>query len=555
MDFKNKQLIGWIQGFVAVFLLLGLTEVVCRYSLVMLNVNPVVFSCCAFSSSAFMLILVGGSGPLVKETIRSVDTWVYGLVLMLSYITGMILYSYVTSTELTMIQKVSVALSLFCSWLFIGRKPDFYQLLGTVVATIGVCIVAYDVNSGDKGFVFFVALLHGIGQAARIFVAELHRPHAKASTLTADPRAKARVIGFVMLVVSVLFLTGSFLIALIQDIDGQVISKGLPTFADFMHPQTVISGFLIGMCLIAPLRILEFSSSQRIKAENFITILTFATVATLFWEWITGPITGLSIKSITGLDLVAMIFITAGGLIISLTRKFKKKDPFDDFLKYSTQDLDSIEETRELMANALEHFKSDIKKTAKALGVPIKVIGAILEDSDKVLTFKKEVLRKVASNYRKKVANSDALTGLVNRVGFMTSLKAAKFEADQFSLLMIDLNKFKPVNDTYGHAAGDFVLQEIGKRLKGLFKTKSLATRLGGDEFSVLLIGSDKADAKQKLKKVKQELERDVFYENNKINVSGSIGIASYPEDTKSAEEMIKIADDGMYRDKGGRRR
>ncbi|MCP4356077.1 MAG: GGDEF domain-containing protein, partial [Proteobacteria bacterium] len=93
------------------------------------------------------------------------------------------------------------------------------------------------------------------------------------------------------------------------------------------------------------------------------------------------------------------------------------------------------------------------------------------------------------------------------------------------------------------------------KRLHGLFKDNSLATRLGGDEFSVLLIGSDKADAKQKLKKVKQEMEKDIFYKKNKINISGSIGIASYPEDTKSAEEMIKIADDGMYRDKGGRRR
>lgn len=549
----SRQAIGWSQAIFSVFVLIGLVQVVSRYSSIMLQVNPVVFSCCAFASCALILIARGGHGPLVKETIRSVDTWLYGFALMISYIIGMYLYVYVTSTELTMLQKVSVALTLFCSWLFLARKPDIYQLIGTLIVTVGVGIVAYDVQSEYKGYVFFMSFIYGSVQAARVFLAELHRPHAKAASMSNDPKAKSRVIGFVMLIVSVIFLTGSLLVALVQHIDGQSILRGFPSLSDFQHAPTVIAGLLTGILLMAPLRVLEFSSSNIIKAENFIAVLTFMSVSTLFWEWATQGLTGMDIKTISGLDLVAVFFITLGGLVISLTRKIKKKEKIEDSLRYCAQDLESVDETREIVANTLEHFNSDIKKSSKALGISKKTLNAVLDDKEKVLAFKEDILREVARKYRKNVARSDALTGLMNRAGFMTALKAASYESDSLSLFFIDLNKFKPVNDTYGHEAGDYVLQVIAERLKELFPNKSLITRLGGDEYCILLLDTDKSQAETKIDLISQELEKEISYQGAKISISGSIGLANCPVDTNSAEELISIADKQMYVKKEGR--
>ncbi|MCP4354958.1 MAG: diguanylate cyclase [Proteobacteria bacterium] len=554
----NKMQKGWLYAFVNVLIFFGLGNIFISYSTQVLEVNKIIFALSTYATCSFCLLYYAKDGKLSMESMRSVDTWAYGVIMLSNYFISLNLFSITSATEASLIQRFSVVFSIFFSWFFLRRKPTRQQLIGLVMIFTGVLYVVGYSPSDKLVYLYVLMFLTGIFQSLRIFIAEFHRPHKRA---TQDPSVKTRcrVIGYVMFVITLLFGTLVGMCTWLQAYIPESYKMNLVIeFKDFFSYQSVVAGAIMGIFIYTPLRFFEFASAEKIKAENYLAVVALSFISTWFWEWATSSITGLSLKELSTQDIIAGIVITVGALIMAInkmTGASKQGSTLENFLKADSQDLESIEETRELIANSLEHFKADIKQTAKALGVPIKVIGAILEDSDKVLTFKKEVLRKVASNYRKKVANSDALTGLVNRVGFMTALKAAKFEADQFSLLMIDLNKFKPVNDTYGHAAGDFVLQETGKRLHGLFKDNSLATRLGGDEFSVLLIGSDKADAKQKLKKVKQEMEKDIFYEKNKINISGSIGIASYPEDTKSAEEMIKIADDGMYRDKGGRRR
>lgn len=214
----SKQALDWGQAIFSVFVLTGLVQIFSRYSSVVLSVNPIVFSCYSFLACAFILILIGGKGSLIKETIKSIDTWFYGFALMISYIVGMCLYAYVTSTELTMLQKVSVALTLISSWVFLSRKPDIFQLIGALIVSLGVIIVAYGIDSEDKKHVFLMSFIYGLVQSARVFLAELHRPHSKAVKMNKDPRAKARVIGFVMLIVSLIFIVGSLLLALYNDI-------------------------------------------------------------------------------------------------------------------------------------------------------------------------------------------------------------------------------------------------------------------------------------------------------------------------------------------------
>ncbi len=547
-EIMTKQAVGWLHGFISVFIFLGINQVVSRYASVVLEVNPVVYSCAAFSSCALILLMLGGSGTLAKETMRSIDTWTYGIVLMLSYIIGMILYAYVTSTELTMLQKISVGMSLFGSWFFIGRAPDRYQIIGTIIITVGVLVVAADIEGPNRGLIYFLSILYGLAQVARVFVAELHRPHAKAASLIAsDPRARARVIGFVMLVVSSLFLVLAALVAFAQESNSEPFIHGLPMLEDFMHPASILSGMLVGILLIAPLRLLEFSSSNIIKAENFMVILTFMTVATFFWEWVTRPITGLSIDAISHNDIIAAIFITAGGLLISLTRSIKKRSAWEDYIIYSVQNLQLVEDSREIVANTIEHFNGDIKKAASALGVPSSVVSAFLEDSEKVIAFKE--LPTIARNYRKNVASADSLTGLANRAAFLTALKSASYEVETFSILYLDLDKFKPVNDTYGHEAGDKILQGVADRLRKTFPTRSAITRMGGDEYCVLLLDANKKLATNDAEKLKAIIAKPFKLDGIKqpITIGASIGIATYPEDGNNAEELLSSADSGMY--------
>ncbi|PPR08763.1 MAG: putative signaling protein [Proteobacteria bacterium] len=537
---------GWLQAFIAILVFLGINQVMGRFASSVLEVHPIIYSCVAFNSCALVLILNGGRGSLAKETMRSIDTWLYGIVLMFSYIIGMLLFSYISATQGTLLQKVSVLLGLIASWIFFARKPDIFQVIGTAIITVGVIIVSIGVESENKGIIYLLALLYGIFQLVRIFTAELHRPHAKAAKSKNDPKAKSRVIGFVMFIVSTMFLLLTFMIALAQELQATPI-KNLPTLSDFSHPGTIFAGFITGILIVAPSRLLEFSSTNIIKAENFTTVTALSFIATVFWENISAPFTGIDVTDISNLDLFAGGLITAGGLLIALTRKLAKKDITAEYLQIETQNFEHIDDTRNIIANSLEHFKHDIKKVSTALDIPTDIIKSIINDKNKNLSFKEYTLKKVSRNYRINIAQKDSLTGLLNRSGFLTKLRAAANEEDTLSLMYLDLNKFKPVNDTYGHKAGDFVLELIGKRLKELFPNKSLVTRLGGDEFCILLIGYDKKQAASKLDIVNNKIEEPISYQDNIISVGTSIGLASFPEDTNSLEDLLSLADKSMY--------
>lgn len=551
MTDQKTLLKGWIQAIAAIVIFLGINQVFARYCAVVLDVNPVVFSCTAFSSCAFVLLLIGGVGPLAKETMRSIDTWLFGIILMMSYIVGVILLAHVTSTESTMLQKISVFLSLIGSWFFLNRKPDFYQVIGTTIITSGVIIVCIGIPSDQRGIVYFLGFLYALFQVLRIFTAELHRPHAKAANMQKDPKARARVIGFIMFIISIVFLVFTFFIALAFEGETNHTIRNLPHLTDFLHAPTIFSGMTTGVFLVAPLRLLEFSSSNIIKGENFTTVTTFSFVATLFWEWATAPLTGLSIKEISSSDILAGLMITAGGLFIALTRhKRQNKETWKTYLKYEPNDLNIVDDSREIVANTLEHFNSDINRTAEALKLPSSVIEALMQDNEKVLAFKGKILQDVTRRYRRNVAMNDPLTGLINRTGFMSELKIAPTKSSNFYVLFIDLDKFKPVNDTHGHDAGDFVLVEVANRLKELFPNNTSITRLGGDEYCLLILDKEKDQLNETIEHIKQILTTPFIYNEHTITIGGSVGVAHYPTDTKTPEDLLKLADKGMYKEK-----
>ncbi|MDA0150160.1 diguanylate cyclase [Vibrio sp. LaRot3] len=163
----------------------------------------------------------------------------------------------------------------------------------------------------------------------------------------------------------------------------------------------------------------------------------------------------------------------------------------------------------------------------------------------------------IFSLYRRanKRALHDELTGLPNRRYFMFTLRhqfemAAKSNGvDSFALLNIDLDKFKAINDNFGHSAGDKVLQSIAKRIQGALRASDVVARIGGDEFLVLLPRVSKADDVDAIcVEVEKALSHTpVIYEQQLINLRVSVGYALYKVEFSDVEEMLRVADARMY--------
>ena len=207
------------------------------------------------------------------------------------------------------------------------------------------------------------------------------------------------------------------------------------------------------------------------------------------------------------------------------------------------------------------------------LGVPLKIenkiIGSMILQSyiDPNLYSKKDIKlmqfvsqqiataieRKQAEEKLKFLSLYDSLTKLPNRVLFYDRIKQeiayARRERKKFSLMFLDLDNFKLVNDKFGHDAGDELLQETAKRFNNLLRESDTICRLGGDEFIILLprLKHPRKNTEDVARKIVHSLDEPFLIKDNQIYVNTSIGIALYPDDGEEGEILIKSADKAMY--------
>jgi diguanylate cyclase (GGDEF)-like protein len=157
-----------------------------------------------------------------------------------------------------------------------------------------------------------------------------------------------------------------------------------------------------------------------------------------------------------------------------------------------------------------------------------------------------------ANEQLRSIALYDTLTGLPNRFLLEDRLRQAALYADRnrtsFSLMFVDLDDFKPVNDTYGHAAGDELLKQVGRRLQECRRRHDTVARTGGDEFVIVLgdVG-DTQGASVIGEKILEELAKPILVAGNMLEISCSIGISMYPTDGKDIATLTANADVAMY--------
>ncbi len=151
-------------------------------------------------------------------------------------------------------------------------------------------------------------------------------------------------------------------------------------------------------------------------------------------------------------------------------------------------------------------------------------------------------------------AKHDPLTGLANRILLRDRTDEALAGGSPCALLLIDLDHFKEINDTLGHAAGDALLQQVARRLEAAVPAGRLVARLGGDEFAILLQDlSGSAEAGLVAERLLLELAEPIDYQGLTLSVEGSIGVACFPQDASDAEELFRRADVAMYQAKNAR--
>jgi len=176
----------------------------------------------------------------------------------------------------------------------------------------------------------------------------------------------------------------------------------------------------------------------------------------------------------------------------------------------------------------------------------VRSVGGVMSDITAMVNQQNELQR---------MAHFDALTGLPNRILFKerlsASLSMAKRNHWQLGLLFVDLDRFKIINDTLGHAVGDELLQHAAKRMRMVVRESDTVSRMGGDEFAVIVPDLPSADdAASVARKLIDALEQPFQLAGQDLYVSASIGIALFPEDTGDPDTLIRNADAAMYRAK-----
>ncbi|MBC7660927.1 MAG: GGDEF domain-containing protein [Chitinophagaceae bacterium] len=183
------------------------------------------------------------------------------------------------------------------------------------------------------------------------------------------------------------------------------------------------------------------------------------------------------------------------------------------------------------------------------------------ESTDVAIDF---LVRQLQTTYRwfsrmsetQTLLHLDDLTGLYNHRYLDLTLdretKRSLRYGSSFSLLFIDLDNFKPVNDTYGHLAGSQVLREVAAIIRATVRDVDLVFRFGGDEFVVILIEADSAAGLRTATRIQERIEQSKFVvaKDALAQVTSSIGVAAFPEHTDEKERLIAIADEGMYESK-----
>ncbi|WP_152183541.1 bifunctional diguanylate cyclase/phosphodiesterase [Sulfurimonas indica] len=173
-------------------------------------------------------------------------------------------------------------------------------------------------------------------------------------------------------------------------------------------------------------------------------------------------------------------------------------------------------------------------------GQPLRMIGIVYDITDKILTLEK---LKISQEHTSFLKSHDQLTSLLNKNSLLKNLEAMSSESERFSILFLDIDNFRIINNTYGHLFGDIVLQKVGHMLQNT-TCNNHCYRYSADEF-VIIVNSE-CDLQKTLKNIKMTFSKPVSISGNLLRIGFCIGISSYPKNSTDIQELIKDANTAL---------
>jgi diguanylate cyclase (GGDEF)-like protein/PAS domain S-box-containing protein len=233
--------------------------------------------------------------------------------------------------------------------------------------------------------------------------------------------------------------------------------------------------------------------------------------------------------------------LTLQDLFTTLTHEARQA--FDAVLERALGEgvREDIELEATLASGQQRHLLVKVRPLQRERGVVTGAIASVLDVTDNARA-RRELERRAAF---------DALTGAHNRASIMDALARELELSSDTGVIYVDLDRFKSVNDTFGHAAGDEVIIDVAERLKAAMRSSDAVGRLGGDEFLVLLRGvSDLDEAMRAARRISESLRGTCTFPGGSFELCASVGVAIVEDHAVSAEELVKQADAAMYRSK-----
>jgi diguanylate cyclase (GGDEF)-like protein/PAS domain S-box-containing protein len=265
-----------------------------------------------------------------------------------------------------------------------------------------------------------------------------------------------------------------------------------------------------------------------------------------------------------------ILVVDTAGKIVDFNQKFLEMwnmpqtvmqlNSFESILEFISNQLDTPEKLISIIKSSNDNINIDrfseinLKngKSFEVYSLPHKVRNSIV---GRVWDFRDVSERKKMQDALLKEATTDQLTGLPNRTLLYDRINQALANAERnktlIAIIFMDIDRFKLVNDSLGHSMGDYLLRAIARQLTMLIRKVDTVSRLGGDEFIVLLSDlNEKEEARVVASKILSKIASPIEVEDHKFSVTGSIGISVYPTDGTTVEDLIKNADTAMYASK-----
>lgn len=520
--------------------LIGLFNALFRFA-APLEAHPIILICQSMIFAGIILMALAGPGRLARDAILAPHTWYYGICYLGSTALFVASLDYISATEMSLLGRASIPMAFVISILIFKRHIPLFGYVGFLFMLAGLGMVVTHIPSAYMGIVCLIVLAFAVLQASQMLLSDIHRSNNKAKK---SIKNSFRVTGVVLAITAIMFLLLALFGAAAAEFGKLETGKLLPTFADFLNPGSFILAIIYGVFGLAVIRYSEFVSTREIKFEIFLAITALSSLTTFAFEWLLDVLNLAVMNPLEPIELMGAIVVILGSIVAVHARHLAVKRETKP-----TKLPEHMERDRSLASHTLQYCNGNKTKAAKLLGVSKDILEVALYEEDPDRALPDNLSQKLQDNFTKNIAFLDPLSGLMNKTHFLSLFRDVLERGDKGTLLYLDLNKFKPINDTHGHEAGDEVLKIIAQRLTANINRNSLISRLGGDEFAILLTNVKEGQGAEIQTRLGEKIAEPIQLEGieQSVTVGASIGLVTFPADGTDAEALLNTADKRMY--------